>query len=167
MLQYINLQNFHHFDCATQVILAHIHETFLPGENLLYNKKIYFYNLERGYQDVGKEMESILPKIPSTNTLLITNTHKPDARNKSVKLLLEYAQVTEFPLIPQWQTQALIQQARTLVDEVGVTLTTDAYKVLIDYTGNHTRLIFTELEKLKTYALGKTVNGVMVKELVL
>ena len=41
-----------------------------------------------------------------------------------------------------------------------------SYKVLIDYTGNHTRLIFTELEKLKTYALGKTVNGDMVKELV-
>ena len=64
------------------------------------------------------------------------------------------------------QTQALIQQARTLAEEVGVTVTTDAYKVLIDYTGNHTRLIFTELEKLKTYALGKTVNGDMVKELV-
>ena len=31
-----------------------------------------------------------------------------------------------------------------------ITLTTDAYKLLIDYTGNHTRLIFTELEKLKT-----------------
>ncbi|MFN6200127.1 MAG: hypothetical protein ACK4YS_16225 [Aphanizomenon sp.] len=40
-------------------------------------------------------MESILPKIPSTNNLLITNTHKPDTRNKSVKLLLEYAQVKE------------------------------------------------------------------------
>jgi hypothetical protein len=40
-------------------------------------------------------LESILPKIPSTNTLLITNTHKPDARNKSVKLLLEYAQVNK------------------------------------------------------------------------
>ncbi|MDB9446650.1 hypothetical protein PN447_10025 [Anabaena sp. CS-542/02] len=36
---------------------------------------------------------------------------------------------------------------------------------MIDYTGNNTRLIFTELEKLKTYALGKTVNGDMVKEL--
>ncbi|WP_039200214.1 MULTISPECIES: DNA polymerase III subunit delta, partial [Aphanizomenon] len=117
-------------------------------------------------KEILLQLESILPKIPSTNTLLITNTHKPDARNKSVKLLLEYAQVTEFPLIPQWQTQALIQQARTLADEVGVTLTTDAYKVLIDYTGNNTRLIFTELEKLKTYALGKTVNGDMVKELV-
>jgi DNA polymerase-3 subunit delta len=117
-------------------------------------------------KEILLQLESILPKIPSTNTLLITNTHKPDARNKSVKLLLEYAQVQEFPLIPQWQTQALIQQARTFVDEVDVTLTTDAYKVLIDYTGNHTQLIFTELEKLKTYALGKTVNGYMVKELV-
>lgn len=30
----------------------------------------------------------------------------------------------------------------------------------------NTRLIFTELEKLKTYALGKIVNGDTVKELV-
>ena len=37
--------------------------------------------------------------------------------------------------------QALIQQARTLAYEVGVTLTSDAY------TGNYTRLIFTELGK--------------------
>lgn len=40
-------------------------------------------------------------------------------------------QLQEFPLIPQWQTQALIRQACTLADEVGVTLTTDAYTVLI------------------------------------
>ena len=45
------------------------------------------------------------------------------------------------------ENAALIQQARTLADEVSVTLTTDAYKVLIDYTGNNTRLIFTELGK--------------------
>ncbi|WP_256366916.1 hypothetical protein [Anabaena sp. UHCC 0253] len=36
---------------------------------------------------------------------------------------------------------------------------------MIDYTGNHTQLIFTELEKLKTYTLGKTVNVDMVKEI--
>jgi len=51
-------------------------------------------------------------------------------------------------------------------NEFFLTRTIDAYTVLIDYTGNHTRLIFTELEKLKTYALGKTVKGDMVKELV-
>jgi DNA polymerase-3 subunit delta len=44
-------------------------------------------------KEILLQLESILPKILSTNTLLITNTHKPDARNKSVKLLLEYAQV--------------------------------------------------------------------------
>jgi DNA polymerase III subunit delta len=38
---------------------------------------------------------------------------------------------------------------------------------LNDYFPMQTKLlIFTELEKLKTYALGKTVNGDMVKELV-
>ena len=34
-----------------------------------------------------ESLESIFPKILSTNTLVISNTHKPDERNKSVKLL--------------------------------------------------------------------------------
>ena len=59
-------------------------------------------------KEILLQLESILPKIPSTNTLLITNTHKPDARNKSVKLLLEYAQVQDFPLIDQFKNQQKI-----------------------------------------------------------
>jgi len=112
------------------------------------------------------QLERILPNIPQTNILLITSTNKPDSRNKSVKLLLEHAQVKEFSLIPQWQTDALTQQARTLALEVGVTLTSDAYSLLVESTGNNTRLAFTELEKLKTYAHGETVNADMVRQLV-
>ncbi len=112
------------------------------------------------------KLEHILPAIPKTNVLLITSHNKPDGRNKSVKLLLEYAQIKEFPLIPQWQTDALIQQTRTLAGEVGVNLTSEACSLLVESTGNNTRLGFTELEKLRTYAQGETVNADMVRELV-
>ncbi|MCC5621654.1 DNA polymerase III subunit delta [Nostoc sp. CHAB 5715] len=112
------------------------------------------------------KLEHILPAIPETNVLLITSLNKPDARNKSVQLLLTYALAIEFPLIPQWQTDALIQQARTLALEVDVNLTADAYSLLVESTGNNTRLTFTELEKLKTYAQSGTINADMVRELV-
>ncbi len=112
------------------------------------------------------KLEHILPAIPETNVLLITSLNKPDARNKSVQLLLTYALAIEFPLIPQWQTDALIQQTRTLALEVDVNLTADAYSLLVESTGNNTRLTFTELEKLKTYAQSGTINADMVRELV-
>ncbi len=112
------------------------------------------------------KLEHILPAIPETNVLLITSQNKPDGRNKSVKLLLEHADVKEFPLIPQWQTDALIQQVRSLALEVGVTLTLDACKQLVEAVGNNTRLMFSELNKLRVYANELTVNADMVKELV-
>ncbi len=112
------------------------------------------------------KLEQILPAIPETNVLLITNLNKPDAKNKSVQLLLTYALAIEFPLIPHWQTNALIQQARTLALEMDVSLTADAYSLLVESTGNNTRLTFTELEKLKTYAQSGTINVDIVRELV-
>lgn len=112
-------------------------------------------------------LENILPTIPKTNVLLITSTDKPDARNKSVKLLLKYALVQEFPLIPQWQTDALTRLVRTLAAEVGVAVANDACQLLVESVGNNTRLLFTQLEKLKLYAKGKTVNAQIVKTLVL
>jgi DNA polymerase-3 subunit delta len=104
-------------------------------------------------KEILLQLESILPKIPSTNTPLITNTHKPDARNKSVKLLLEYAQVKEFPLIPQWRTQALIQQARTLADEVGVTLIPILYEDALNL--DHKSTTKTRRKRRKKYKIKK------------
>ncbi|MEI2579923.1 DNA polymerase III subunit delta [Scytonema sp. PRP1] len=112
------------------------------------------------------KLEHLLPAIPETNVLLITSFNKPDGRNKSVQLLLEYALLKEFPLIPQWQTDALIQQVRTFALEIDVNLTFDGCRQLVESVGNNTRLAFTELEKLKTYAQGGIVNTSVVRDLV-
>ncbi|URD48677.1 DNA polymerase III subunit delta [Chroococcidiopsis sp. CCNUC1] len=117
-------------------------------------------------KEMLQQLEHILAIVPATNFLLITTINKPDSRNKSVKLLLQFAQVKEFPSIPQWQTDTLIKQARNLAKETGSEFTPDAYRVLVEAVGNNTRLLVTQLEKLKVYANGVTVNADTVRELV-
>lgn len=117
-------------------------------------------------KEMLQQLEHILAIVPATNFLLITTINKPDSRNKSVKLLLQFAQVKEFPSIPQWQTDTLIKQARNLAKETGIEFAPDAYRVLVEAVGNNTRLLVTQLEKLKVYANGVTVNADTVRELV-
>ena len=118
-------------------------------------------------KEMLQQLESILPNIPATNVLLITSTTKPDGRNKSVKLLLEHATVKEFPFIPLWLTDALKKLVRALADEIVVAVANDACQLLVESVGNNTRLLFTELEKLKLYTNSQTINADAVKALVL
>lgn len=118
-------------------------------------------------KEMLQQLESSLKTIPANNVLLITSTTKPDGRNKSVKLLLEHAPVKEFPLIPPWQIDALKKLVCTLASEIGVTVANDASQLLVELLGNNTRLLFTELEKLKLYTNNKTVTALDVKALVL
>jgi DNA polymerase III subunit delta len=117
-------------------------------------------------EEILLQLEHILPSIPETNVLLITSASKPDGRNKSVKLLLEHGEAKEFPLILQWQTEALMHQVRALALEIGVTLTSDGCKQLVESIGNNTRLLWSELEKLSIYASGIPVNAEIVNSLV-
>lgn len=114
-----------------------------------------------------QQLESALPNIPKTNVLLITSSSKPDSRNKSVKLLLEHALVKEFLLIPQWQTDALKKLVRQIATIVGVSVTNDACQLLVESVGNNTQLLYTELQKLKLYTNGKTIDAMALKALVL
>lgn len=118
-------------------------------------------------KEMLQQLESVLPNIPATNVLLMTSTTKPDSRNKSVKLLLSHATVKEFPLIPLWLTDALKKLVRALADEIGVAVANDACQLLVESVGNNTRLLFTELEKLKLYTNGRTINANAIKALVL
>jgi DNA polymerase-3 subunit delta len=114
-----------------------------------------------------QQLESALPHISKTNVLLLTSQSKPDSRNKSVKLLLSHATVKEFPLIPLWLTDALKKLVRALADEIGVAVANDACQLLVELIGNNTRLLFTELEKLKLYTNSQTITADAIKALVL
>ncbi len=98
------------------------------------------------------ELERTLPAIPHESVLLLTTSNRPDGRLKSTKLLQKYADIREFPLIPPWKTEQLLQQVQSSCQEAGVKLTPRAAELLAGSVGNNTRQLSNELEKLRLYA---------------
>ena len=97
------------------------------------------------------ELERTLPAIPEESVLLLTSSHRPDGRLKSTKLLQKYAEIREFPLIPPWKTEQIVQQVQSCSKKVGVKLTASAAALLAESVGNDTRQLYNELEKLRLY----------------
>jgi DNA polymerase-3 subunit delta len=103
-------------------------------------------------EQVLAELERTLPFLPETSVLLLTSRSKPDERLKATKLLKKYAQICEFPLIPPWKTDQIIQRVQQAAQEAGVKLTPEAMKLLAQSVGNDTRLLNSELDKLQLYS---------------
>lgn len=103
-------------------------------------------------EELLKELKRTLPNIPENSHLLFTSSKKPDQRLKSSKLLDQYGEFREFSLIPPWKTDQLIAKVEQIAREVGVKLTATATELLAESVGNHTRQLWSELEKLKLYS---------------
>ena len=114
------------------------------------------------------ELERTLPLIPEECVLLLTTRNRPDGRLKSTKLLQKHAHIREFPLIPPWKTEQLVQQVQSYSQKVGVFLTGGGAELLAQSVGNDTRQLFNELEKLRLYAgkSGKPLDETQVAMLV-
>jgi DNA polymerase-3 subunit delta len=103
-------------------------------------------------QDVLSELVRTLPQIPTNSFLIITSRHKPDERLKSTQLLRKFAaEFREFPVIPPWKTEQLLQSVQQAARIVGVKLTPAAIEMLAESVGNDTRLLYSELEKIQLY----------------
>jgi DNA polymerase-3 subunit delta len=103
-------------------------------------------------ENVLAELTRTLPVIPENSSLLLTSRNKPDERLKSTKLLKQYAtEFREFPLIPPWKTELLVQAVNQAAQIVGVKLTPKIAELLAESVGNDTRLLYNELEKLRLY----------------
>ena len=113
-----------------------------------------------------QSLEKCLKHLPDTNTLLLTSKTKPDARLKSTKLLQKYAQFQEFPLIPTWATEQLILNVNKIADRLTINLTSEATDALVEALGNNTRLLHSELQKLRLYAGSRTIEAEDVLTLV-
>ncbi|MCU0523491.1 MAG: DNA polymerase III subunit delta [Elainella sp. Prado103] len=107
---------------------------------------------QRCPEDLLIELERTLPRLPEETVLLLTMTNKPDGRLKSTKLLQKHADIVEFSVIPPWNTEQLVQQVKRAAQEVEVKLTPGAIQLLVESIGNHSRQLYTELEKLKLFA---------------
>jgi DNA polymerase-3 subunit delta len=112
------------------------------------------------------ELQRTLPSVPDQSHLLLTTDKKPDKRLKSTKLLEKQATIKEFPLIPPWKTQEILQQVRKVAQEMGVKLAPDAVELLGESVGNNTRLLWGELAKLSLYGGENTINKHVVATLV-
>lgn len=98
------------------------------------------------------ELSRTLPVIPDTSVLLLTSRTKPDGRLKSTQLLQKYAHIQEFSLIPPWKIEQLAQQVKQVAQAVGVKLTQNSVELIAESVGNDTRLLYSEMEKLRLYA---------------
>lgn len=107
--------------------------------------------LQRCPEDWLVELEHTLPKLSETSVLLLTGRSKPDGRLKSTKLLQKFAEIREFPVIPPWKADLLLRQVRQAAQETGVSLTPDAAEMLATAVGSNTRLLYSELEKLRLF----------------
>lgn len=104
--------------------------------------------------NVLAELQRTLAAIPEASVLLLTSRNKPDERLKSTKLLKQFAFFQEFPLIPPWKTELLVQAVKQAAESVGVKLTPISAEMLAEAVGNDTRLLYNELEKIRLYAQG-------------
>jgi len=105
-------------------------------------------------EDVLTELKRTLPVIPETSVLVLTSRTKPDGRLKSTQLLQKSAEIREFSLIPPWKTEQIVQRVQQAAQELGVKLTQRSAHLVAESVGNNTRLLYGELEKLRTFALG-------------
>lgn len=113
------------------------------------------------------ELERTVPLIPESSILLLTSHRKPDRRLNSTKLLEKFAQFQEFSPLSPWDTKLLTQQVQKFASEVGVKLNIEAVEALVEAVGNDSRTLYTELEKLRLYAVAddRVLNGTDISRL--
>jgi DNA polymerase-3 subunit delta len=106
-------------------------------------------------ENVLSELIRTLPVIPESSFLLLTSRNKPDERLKSTKILKQFAtEFREFPLIPPWKTELLVQAVNQAAQTAGLKLNHKITEFLAESVGNDTRLLDNEIEKLRLYVAG-------------
>ena len=104
-------------------------------------------------KNVLEELKNTLNFIPPNTYLLMTSHYRPDPYLKSTKILQKFAtKFQDFPLVSPWKTDALVQNVLVTAKKIGVNLTSKSAQFLAESVGNNTRLLHSELEKLRLYA---------------
>ena len=121
---------------------------------------------ERCPPELLAALTATLPQIPHNCHLLLTSTHKPDARLKSTKLLQKAATVKPFPRPAVWDSRGQRQMVQRAAKAAGVTMEPAAEAALAEAVGSDSGRLAGELEKLDLYSGGKTVTAAAVAALV-
>lgn len=140
-------------DAAIQALNQVMTPTFGAGGRLVWLVNTNL--LQHCPEKILSELQRTLPVIPEDSFLLLTSRNKPDERLKGTKLFKKTAnEFREFGLIPPWKTDLLVQAVNQAAATVGVKVTTQTAELLAESIGNDTRLLYTEMEKLKLYVSG-------------
>jgi len=125
--------------------------SFGSGDRLVWLANTTLF--QRCSEAVLDELERTLKALPQNSHLLLTTQTKPDGRSKATKLFQQHAEVQEFSPIAPWKTEQLVQEVKQAARRIGVKLTPEAIELLATSVGNDTRQLYSELEKLKLFAI--------------
>jgi len=114
---------------------------------------------QRCSEAVLDELERTLKVLPENSHLLLTTQTKPDGRSKTTKLFQKQAEVREFSPIAPWKTEQLVQEVQQAARRTGVKLTQEATELLAASVGNDTRQLYSELEKLRLFAIADSPHS--------
>lgn len=107
------------------------------------------------------ELRAYLDRVPETCDLVFVESEEFDKRSTIFTYLKKHGSLQEF--LPR-QGAELLRWLSDRAKQSGVRLTRDVAQHMVDYVGNDTRTLVTELEKLVTYVgqggqiTGDTVN---------
>ncbi len=113
-----------------------------------------------------QELEEKIESIPENVILLITGDKKPDCRKTAVKVILDYAEIEEFNLVPSWDKTGIRNLISRLTTKHKLSVTPFALNYLEEALGNDTARADSELAKLAIYANGKKLELDEVQKLV-
>ncbi|MBG0742151.1 DNA polymerase III subunit delta [Cylindrospermopsis raciborskii LB2897] len=154
-------------DCVIQALNQVMTPSFGAGGRLVW---LINSNLcQNCPENIFSELKRTLPVIPESSFLLVTSPNKPDERLKSTKLLKQFADFREFSLIPPWKTELLVQAVNQAAQDIGIKLTSQVAETLAESIGNDSRLLHTEMEKLRLYLASSSnipLNSTIVNQLV-
>lgn len=124
----------------------------------------------RGLVDAWQPFLDFLPSMPETNHVVLLESPKKDDRDSSVarsSLLAALKQrpnvtVTEFQELKTWARGGPSEVAQWLQDRAvrrGISIQPQAIEALAEMVGANLRALAAELEKLATYANGRTITA--------
>jgi DNA polymerase-3 subunit delta len=140
-------------------------QTALESYPFLSEKKLVFISdfLSEGDDDDQDKVTELLKDVPDYVVVLFWEHHKPDARTALYKRLVKVGQVENYELK---SGPVLMRWIRQKAQAKGINLGESEAKFMVDLVGNNLWNLDKELDKLKSYSAGRSVDRVMIEKVV-
>ncbi len=112
--------------------------------------------------ELANKLEQVIKLIPDNTHLILNNSHKPDKRLKTTKLIQKNIQLNinsnekSFILPLPWDINGQRKLVKEIVHRLNLKMNYETIDLIVEGIGNDSSLISTELQKLKL--LSEAVN---------